>query len=111
MPAQRLVSPTAAGAYAGCHERTIKRRIDDGTLTGYRWGPRLLRVDLDEVDAMLAVATPRGSASRTEPEADRDLAAERLAEHVQRVVDAAPALTPEQRDRLALLLRAGGDAA
>lgn len=30
-----------------------------------------------------------------------------LAEHIRRVVDAAPALTPEQRDRLALLLRPG----
>lgn len=31
--------------------------------------------------------------------------AQRLAEHIQKIVDAAPPLTPEQRDRLALLLR------
>jgi hypothetical protein len=46
------------------------------------------------------------------PDADdiaRDLAAARLAEYIKRTVDAAPPLTPEQRDRLALLLR-GGDA-
>lgn len=42
--------------------------------------------------------------------AERDLRVERLAEYIERVVDAAPPLTPEQRDRLALLLR-GGDAA
>ncbi len=37
-----------------------------------------------------------------------DLAAERLAEHIQRVVDQARPLSLEQRDRLALLLRGAG---
>ena len=36
-----------------------------------------------------------------------ELAAEGLAEHIKRVVDAAPPLTPAQRERLALLLRPG----
>lgn len=36
-------------------------------------------------------------------------AAERLADHVRRVVDAFPALTPEQRDRIAALLRSPSD--
>lgn len=36
--------------------------------------------------------------------ARRDLRFAGLEEHIQRVVDAAPALTPEQRDRLAVLL-------
>jgi len=40
----------------------------------------------------------------------RELKAVTLAEYIERVVDAAPPLTPAQRDRLALLLR-GGDAA
>lgn len=40
--------------------------------------------------------------------ARRNLRAERLAEHIARVVDEAPPLTPEQRDRLAVLLRGGG---
>lgn len=39
--------------------------------------------------------------------AARDLRAAELAEHIERIVDAAPPLTPEQRDRLALLLRGG----
>ena len=38
----------------------------------------------------------------------RDFRAVRLAEHIRRVVDAAPPLSPEQRDRLALLLRGAG---
>jgi hypothetical protein len=40
----------------------------------------------------------------------RQYKAERLAEHIEKVVAQAPPLTNEQRDRLALLLR-GGDAA
>lgn len=34
--------------------------------------------------------------------------ADRLARHIRRIVDSAPPLSPEQRDRLALLLRAAG---
>jgi hypothetical protein len=47
-------------------------------------------------------------------DARRDLAAERLADHVRRVVDTAPPLTDEQRNRIAALLRdtsGGGQAA
>ena len=42
--------------------------------------------------------------------ARRDLAAANLAAYIARVVDAAPPLSPEQRDRIASLLRptAGG---
>ena len=39
--------------------------------------------------------------------ARRNLKAERLADYITRVVDAAPPLTAAQRDRLALLLRGG----
>ncbi|UFN46080.1 hypothetical protein [Nocardioides okcheonensis] len=53
---------------------------------------------------------------RRNPEADvtelrRQLKAERLEEHIKRVVDDAPPLNDEQRARLARLLRstAGGD--
>jgi len=40
-------------------------------------------------------------------EARRRLKTERLADYVARVVDAAPPLTPSQRDRIAALLRGG----
>jgi len=39
--------------------------------------------------------------------AERDLAAAKLADYVAKVVDAAPPLTPAQRDRIAALLRGG----
>lgn len=41
----------------------------------------------------------------------RQLKAERLEDYIKRVVDAAPPLSASQRDRLALLLRPGVDAA
>jgi hypothetical protein len=50
---------------------------------------------------------------KSNPDADvtelrRQLKAERLADYIHSTVDAAPPLTLEQRDRLALLLRGGG---
>jgi hypothetical protein len=39
----------------------------------------------------------------------RDLAAQRLADYIKATVDAAGPLTPEQHDRLAMLLRGGGN--
>jgi hypothetical protein len=38
-------------------------------------------------------------------ELHRQLRTERIEEHIQRTVDAAPPLTPEQRDRLTAILR------
>lgn len=50
---RHLVSLEHAAHYASCSTKTLRRRISDGSLTGYRMGPRLVRVDLDELDAML----------------------------------------------------------
>jgi len=41
-------------------------------------------------------------------DARRDLAAAKIEDYIAKVVDAAPPLNAEQRDRLALLLRGGG---
>jgi excisionase family DNA binding protein len=50
---RRLESIDGAAEYAGVHPRTIRRRIAEGQLTGYRMGPRLIRVDLNELDPSL----------------------------------------------------------
>lgn len=50
---RRRVSIAEAAEYAGVCSKTIRRRIADGTLPGYRLGPRLLRVDLDELDTVM----------------------------------------------------------
>ena len=42
-----------AAEYLGVTDRTIRQMIADGRLTGYRSGTRLVRVDLDEVDAAM----------------------------------------------------------
>jgi excisionase family DNA binding protein len=52
---RRLATLKTAADYIGCNERTIRRRIADGTLTGYRLGNRLVRVDLNELDKALHV--------------------------------------------------------
>jgi hypothetical protein len=39
---------------------------------------------------------------------DRDFAAAKLEQYIERIVSEAPPLTSAQRDRLALLLRGGG---
>jgi excisionase family DNA binding protein len=51
---RRLASISAAAEYGDCSPKTIRRRIADGTITGYRMGPRLVRVDLNELDVALA---------------------------------------------------------
>ena len=60
-PTRHFVSIEQAAEYTGLSTKTIRRRISDGTLTGYRAGPKLMRVDLNEVDAML-VPIPVGAA-------------------------------------------------
>lgn len=50
-PTRRWASLTLAADYIGVSERTIRRMILSGEVNGYRFGPRLLRVDLDELDA------------------------------------------------------------
>ncbi|EHK84255.1 DNA binding domain-containing protein [Rhodococcus pyridinivorans AK37] len=50
---RRLVSIPESAKYAGVCTKTIRRRISDGSITGYRFGPRLIRVDLNEIDDML----------------------------------------------------------
>jgi len=47
-------SIAAVAIILGCSTRTVRRYIADGRLTGYRMGPRLIRVDMAEVDALLS---------------------------------------------------------
>ena len=50
---RRLARIDQAAEYAACSSKTIRRRISDGSLTGYRMGKRLIRVDLNELDDLL----------------------------------------------------------
>jgi hypothetical protein len=51
-PARRLVGLAVAAKHADVSIRTLRRYIGQGRLTGYRVGPRLLKVDLNEVDQL-----------------------------------------------------------
>lgn len=64
------------------------------------------------LNARIAAATRWGNKTPEIEDAQRALAAERLAEYVRKVVDAAPPLSPAQRDRIAVLLSpVGGESA
>lgn len=57
------VSLAQASDHVGVSDRTIRRWIADGRLVGYRVGPRLLRVDRAELEALfsaLPTATRNG---------------------------------------------------
>ena len=50
---QRLAGTTEAARYSGRCTRTLYRYIADGLITGYRDGPKLIKIDLDELDQLL----------------------------------------------------------
>ncbi|WP_044492610.1 helix-turn-helix domain-containing protein [Nesterenkonia massiliensis] len=54
---QQLVSLAEAAEQIGVSVKTIRRRIADGTVHGYRVG-RLVRVDLRELEERLLVEIP-----------------------------------------------------
>lgn len=49
----QLTTIPAAAAYLGCSERTIRRYIAAGKLTGYRVGARMIRVDVAALNDLL----------------------------------------------------------
>jgi excisionase family DNA binding protein len=56
-PGRRYASMPNAAKYAACNERTLRRVIADGEITGYRVG-RVYRIDLNELDALMAPDHP-----------------------------------------------------
>lgn len=50
---RRLVGINQASQYADVHPITIRRWVAAGRVPAYRAGPRLLKIDLNELDAML----------------------------------------------------------
>ncbi|WNG94993.1 AlpA family transcriptional regulator [Mycobacterium sp. ITM-2016-00318] len=51
--ARRYASLKEAGAYVGVGERTIRDWITRGLIKGYKINARLIRVDLNELDAAM----------------------------------------------------------
>jgi excisionase family DNA binding protein len=65
---RQYVSLPEAQAILGVSNRTLRRWIAEGRLLAYRLGPRMIRLDADELDRFArpiptAAATPRGPGS------------------------------------------------
>jgi len=60
---RRLGSVADAAAYADVSSRTIRRWIATGRLPGYRVGPRLVKVDLADLDAIVRPIPTAGGAA------------------------------------------------
>lgn len=50
---RNYVTLQQAAEYLGVTDRTIRQMVSDGRLTGYRSGPRIVRLDLNEIDAAM----------------------------------------------------------
>lgn len=51
---RRYASVPSAAEYAGCEHKLIRKLVASGDLKAYRLGSRLIRIDLDELDALMA---------------------------------------------------------
>ncbi|KID28357.1 DNA-binding protein, excisionase family [Prauserella sp. Am3] len=56
-PDQQMMSLAETAELLGVSVKTLRRRISDGTIHGYRVG-RLIRVDLNEVRERLLIEMP-----------------------------------------------------
>jgi excisionase family DNA binding protein len=54
---RRYVNIQQAADYIGVNPATIRAMHADGRLTRYQLGPRIIRVDLNEIDALMAGET------------------------------------------------------
>lgn len=50
---RRYITQAEAAEYLGVTTRCIRKMVSDGRLTGYRCGQRLIRLDLNEIDAAM----------------------------------------------------------
>lgn len=59
----RRIKLGAAAERHGISVITLRRRIAEGKLTGYRLGARIIVVDIDELDALFEPIPTAGSAA------------------------------------------------
>lgn len=60
---KRLVTLKTAAEHREVSVRTLRRWISNGTLPAHRFGPRMIRVDLDDVDHLLRRVPTVGGAA------------------------------------------------
>ena len=54
----KMVSIAAAADHYDVSQQTVRRWIASGKITAYRVGPRLIRLDLDEIEAKIIHTVP-----------------------------------------------------
>ncbi len=74
----------------GLSLKDVQRKVSNGTIPSFKLGGAR-RIPADVVDALLTPQPPDNLAAKIDG-------------HIRRLVDAAPQLTREQRDRIAALL-------
>ncbi|GAA1276896.1 hypothetical protein GCM10009589_34180 [Arthrobacter pascens] len=84
-----MLTVREAAEYLRVTPETVRRRVRSGDIPACKLGQRAVRIRRADLDNIIAPAT--------------DLEA-----HIAGVVAAAPPLSPEQRDRLAMLFRPAG---
>jgi excisionase family DNA binding protein len=65
--ARRYAKISDAATYVDVHPMTIRQMIADGKIRAYRSGQRLIRVDLNELDAMLLAGETANLETEAEP--------------------------------------------
>lgn len=79
--------------------RTLRSWVASGLLPAYRIGPRVLRIMVADLEAIIKPV----NSGATGQDAESSIEAA-----IQRAVDTAPPLTDEQVARITLILRGGG---
>lgn len=59
---RRWIDQREAAEYLGITDRTLRRMIAAGDLPAYRLGPRLLRIDVGDLDALMRRVPAGGGA-------------------------------------------------
>ncbi|BBY78928.1 DNA-binding protein [Mycolicibacterium pulveris] len=62
-PPRRWAKKPDAAAYVDVYPETIDNWVERGLIRAYKFGPRLVRYDLNEIDAMGAAATAQEAAN------------------------------------------------
>lgn len=63
MTKRHLLTIAQGAEYAHVSTRTVRRYIAQGRLAAFRVGPRLVRIDADELEALLRPIPTAGSAA------------------------------------------------
>lgn len=63
LPPKRWLTLDEAADYVGANEKTVRRYVAQGRLTGYRMGTRALRFDVADLDALMRPIPAGGGAN------------------------------------------------